>query len=74
MFRNSHTAEGSTVVVPSANAVNYVALQVITQSDLTYLDGKGNQTVLTAVQAGIRIDCIVTQVTVASGTVLGYSA
>lgn len=74
MFRNSHTASGTTVIVPSSNAVNFVALHVISQSDLTYTDGNGNQTVLTAVPAGVRIDCLATKVTVCSGTVLGYTA
>jgi hypothetical protein len=73
-FRNSNTASGTTVITAGSSAVNYVALQVITSSDLTYVDGNTATTTLTAVPAGTRIDCIVTKVTTCSGVVLGYTA
>lgn len=71
-FTNDKTAAGVVKVVPSTDPVGYVALQVISDSDLTFMDGKFQETELTAVPAGTRIDCTITQVSVCTGVVLGY--
>lgn len=72
-FRNASTPAGSAVVVASATPVNYIALQVITSSNLTYLDGNGATTTLTAVPALSVINCQITQVSVCSGVVIGFT-
>lgn len=71
-FRNSQTPSGTVVVTASSSPVDFVGLTVLTASDLTYRDSKAQSTVLTAVPAGITINCRIDQVTVCSGVVLGY--
>jgi hypothetical protein len=71
-FRNDRTPSGTQVVVAGAGQVNYIGLLVITSSNLTYVDALGQTTTLTAVPAATKIDCQITNVSVASGVVLGY--
>jgi len=76
-FRNAQTPSGSEVVVAGSGPVDYVGLEVITASDLVYVDSQGNTTTLTAgagtgpVPAGMSILCRIVKVTTASGAVLG---
>lgn len=65
---------GTVVVTASASFVDYIGLQVLTASDLTYVDGLGATTTLTAVPAGTLIICKVVKVTTCSAIVLAYKA
>lgn len=73
-FRNWQTPAGNAVVVAAATPVDYVGLQVITASDITYTDSLGNVIALTAVPAGTVILCQIVKVTVCSAVVLGFLA
>lgn len=73
-FRNGQTPSGTVVVTAASTQVDYVGLTVLTTSDLTYVDSLGATTTLTAVAAGITINCKIAQVTTASGVVLAYKA
>lgn len=70
--RNDLVAAGAVVIVAGVTPVNYVGLGVITASDITFQDGKGQSVALTAVPAGMTLPVVVRQVTVCSGVVLGY--
>lgn len=72
--RNDLIASGTDVVVADTDPVNYVGLLVLSASDLTYVDGRGFTTALTACPAGVTIAARVVQVTVCTGVVLGYVA
>lgn len=65
---------GVAVVVAGAGFVDYIGLQVLTASDLTFLDSLGTTSTLTAVPAGSTIICKVVKVTTCSGVVLGSRA
>lgn len=73
-MRNGQTPGGTVVVTAGSTAVDFVGVTVISASDLTYVDGKGATTTLTAVPAGITINCRIISVPVCSGVVLGYLA
>lgn len=73
-FRNGQTPSGTVVVTAAATQVDYVGLTVITASDLVYVDSKGQTTTLSAVPAGITINCKIQVVSTCSGVVLGYQA
>lgn len=71
-FRNGQTPSGTVVVTASASQVDYVGLTVITASDLTYVDSNAATTTLTAVPAGITINCKIAVVSTCTGVVIGY--